>query len=94
MDLDPFVGNLEPPAGVVTPQPHVVGLQVAVGGVVVGARQLDGGLFDVAAVDDVVDAGEDEPLVDLPLDFVFQQIIHPVRLPVSGAGETSAQAVR
>ena len=96
-DLDPSLGggHLELPAGVVvtvpSPQQHSVGLQVAVRGVVVGAAEGDGAAFNVGSSDDVVEAGERESLVHVPLEFAFQHFIHAGRLPVSSVGETSGR---
>lgn len=72
-DLDPSVsfGHLELPPGVVVaiapPQQHAVGLQITIGGVVVGAAESDGAAFHVGSVDDVVEPGDREMLVHVPL---------------------------
>ena len=62
LDASLGVGDLELPAGIVVavapPQQHSMGLQVAVGGVVVGAIEGDGAAFHVGSGDDVIEAGE------------------------------------
>jgi hypothetical protein len=40
---------------------------------------------DFGARHEVVEAGEDESLVDLPLQFAFQYFVHEVRLPPEGS---------
>ena len=71
-DLDPSFGvrHLQLPAGVVVavapPQQHTVGLQVAVGGVVVRAVERRRCCVPRRPGDDVVEAGEREVLVDVP----------------------------
>ena len=76
-DLEPSVSlwHLELPPGVVVavapPQQHAVRLQVTVGGVVVGTAERDGAAFHVGSGDDVVESGDREMLVHVPLQFAF-----------------------
>ena len=78
------VRNLELPAGVVvavpSPQHDPVRLQVVVGGVVVGALQVDGGPVDLAVIDQVVEARQHKIVVDVPFVFAFEQLMHDFRL--------------
>jgi hypothetical protein len=67
-----------------------VGLQIAVGGVEVGAVKGDGAALHVGPGDDVVEAGQREMFVDVPCQFTFQHFIHGGRLPETGVGETLA----
>ena len=96
-DLHAFlgVGNLQLPAvfvvAVAPPQQHPMRLQVAVGGVVVRAVQVDRPPLHVRADHDVIETGQREMLVDLPLQFAFKHFFHGKRLPATGAGETSRQ---
>ena len=93
-DLDAAIvtGHLQLPAGVVVTvapsQQHAMRLKVAVGRVVVGAAELDGAVLDLGAGHDVVEAGQRVILLDIPLQFAFQQFLHAERLPANRRRKT------
>ena len=50
---------------------------------------MNGAVLDVGTLDDVIEAGEHEIVVNLPLQFAFQDFVHGMRLPPTSVHKTS-----